>query len=72
MENFYVAGIYDTATNRMALKVLPRLSQDRDIKGVFLGFPAMGLTRVSPAQQVRPEVTQMPQGTFALGNRRRR
>ena len=72
MENFYVAWLRNTAAESMALKILPRLSQDRDIKRVRLGFSAMRLTRVSSTRQVHPGVAQMPQGALALGNRRTR
>ena len=72
MENFYVAWLHNTETESMAVRVLPRLSQDGDIKRVRQDFPAMGLTRVSSSRQVHQKVAQMPQGALALGNRRTR
>jgi hypothetical protein len=42
MENFYVVWLHDIATERMALRILTRLSQVGDIEQIHLGFPEDG------------------------------
>jgi hypothetical protein len=42
MGNVYVAWLHNAAIVRMALMVLPRLSQDGDVKQVRLDFPSDG------------------------------
>ena len=42
MENFYVAWLHNTATERMALRILPRLSQVGDIEQIRLDSPEDG------------------------------